>query len=150
MAKNLTNSQKKDWAKILYTKESLTQQEIADKVGVTRITVNRWINSENWEELKVSITITRDEQLKNLYRQLSSINEHILSREASKRFANPAEADSIAKISNAISKMETEVGLSNIIEVFSSFLSWLRSHDLEKTKELTPILDAFVKTKLNG
>ena len=148
MAKKLSNNQKKDWAKILYTKENLTQQEIADRVGTTRTTVNRWINSEKWEELKTSITITREEQLKNLYRQLSSINSHILNRDQDTRFPTSAEADTIAKISNAISKMETEVGLSNIIEVFKEFLSWLRLHDLEKTKEITPLFDSFVKTKL--
>lgn len=43
MAKELSNTQKKEWAKTLYLKENLTQQEIADRVGVSRATVNRWI-----------------------------------------------------------------------------------------------------------
>lgn len=33
MAKELSNTQKKEWAKTLYLKENLTQQEIADRVG---------------------------------------------------------------------------------------------------------------------
>ena len=33
---DLTNAQKKEWAKTLYLKENLTQQEIADRVGVSR------------------------------------------------------------------------------------------------------------------
>ena len=70
----LTITQKKDWAKLLYTKENLTQAEIAGRVGVTRVTINKWINSESWEMLKVSITITKEEQLKNIYRQLVEIN----------------------------------------------------------------------------
>ena len=37
---DLTNKQKKEWAGMLYLKENLTQQEIAEKVGVSRITVN--------------------------------------------------------------------------------------------------------------
>ncbi len=44
----LSNSQKKEWAKTLYLKERLTQQEIADRVGVTRVTVNSWSNKEKW------------------------------------------------------------------------------------------------------
>ena len=60
----LTNEQKKDWAKMLYTKETLTQAEIAERVGVSRVTVNNWINKENWEQLKASVTITREEQLR--------------------------------------------------------------------------------------
>ena len=58
--------QKKEWAKLLFTKENLTQGEIAERVGVSRVTINKWANTENWELLKVSITITREEQLKSL------------------------------------------------------------------------------------
>ena len=39
---DLTNAQKKEWAKTLYLKENLTQQEIADRVGVSRVSVSNW------------------------------------------------------------------------------------------------------------
>ena len=42
---DLSNLQKKEWAKLLFTKENLTQQEIAERVGVSRVTINKWINS---------------------------------------------------------------------------------------------------------
>lgn len=74
----LTNEQKKAWAKTLYTRETLTQAEIAERVGVSRVTVNNWIGKGNWEQLKASITITREEQLKNLYRQLAELNNAIM------------------------------------------------------------------------
>ena len=35
----LSMQQKREWAKTLYLKENLTQQEIAERVGVSRITV---------------------------------------------------------------------------------------------------------------
>ena len=38
---------KKEYARMLYLKENLTQQEIAEKTGVSRQTLSRWINSEN-------------------------------------------------------------------------------------------------------
>lgn len=46
---DLTTQQKKDYARTLYLKDNLTQQEIADKVGVSRKTVNRWAIAEQWE-----------------------------------------------------------------------------------------------------
>ena len=54
MADKMTNEQRKEWAKLLFVKENLTQAEIAERVGVSRVTVNKWINTENWEHLKVS------------------------------------------------------------------------------------------------
>lgn len=149
MAKNITNDQKKELAKILYTKENLTQAEIAERVGTSRVTIGKWIKGENWEMLKVSITITKEEQLKNLYRQLAELNDVIGNRENGERFPSAGEADTISKLANAIKKMESDVGLDDIISVLSGLLKWLRTFDLEKTKELAPLLDAFVKSKLS-
>ena len=84
----LSMQQKREWAKTLYLKENLTQQEIAERVGVSRITVNNWIGKNGWEMLKTSITITREEQLKSLYRQLAELNNAIMARPAGERFPN--------------------------------------------------------------
>ena len=149
MGKDLTIKQKKDWAKVLYTKERLTQAEIAERTSVSRVTVNKWINAERWEELRTSITITREEQLKSLYRQLAALNDTINSRNEGERFPTASEADTISKMAGAIKKMETDVGLSDIISVFSDLISWLRQHDLTEAKRLTAVLDAYVKHKLD-
>ena len=133
----LTNEQKKAWAKTLYTRETLTQTEIAERVGVSRVTVNNWIGKGNWE------------QLKNLYRQLAELNNAIMGKPEGERFPNAAEADTISKLSNAIKKLETEVGLADIISVFSDLLKWVRTYDSTQAKEITPLLDAFVKSKLS-
>ena len=138
----LTNEQKKAWAKTLYTRETLTQAEIAERVGVSRVTVNNWIGKGSWEQLKASITITRD-------RQLAELNNAIMGKPEGERFPNAAEADTISKLSNAIKKLETEVGLADIISVFSDLLRWVRTYDSTQAKEITPLLDAFVKSKLS-
>lgn len=145
---DLTNAQKKEWAKTLYLRENLTQQEIADRVGVSRVTVSNWVRSGKWEEQKVGITLTRQEQVGNLYRQVAEINRCIASRDEGERFATSKEADILGKLAAAISKMEQEVGIADIISVLTGFIEWLRALDLEKAKNLTRLADAYIKDKL--
>ncbi len=146
----LTLKQKREWALLLYTKENYGQKEIATKVGVSEVTISKWKKKYHWEELKVSITITKEEQLKHLYRQIAEINNGIANREEGQRYATPKEADSITKLANAIDKMETDIGLADIISTFKSFLAFLRKTDLAKAQELVPFIDAFIKTKINN
>lgn len=144
---NLTIAQKKEWAKLLFTREHISQKEISERVGVSAVTINKWVNKEKWEELKVSITITREEQLKNLYRQLAEMNKEIAKRDGNK-FPTPAEADTITKLANAIDKLETETGLNEILSTFKEFLNWLRKFNLDAAQHLVPLFDDFVKSKL--
>ena len=145
---NLTNKQKKEWAAILYLKENLTQVEIAEKVGVSRCTLNKWVKSEKWEERKAGITLTREEQIKNLYRQVAEINDVISGREKGKRFATTSEADTLSKLSGAIKKMETEIGIADIISTGTRFIEFLRTIDLDKAKDTARLFDIFIKQNL--
>lgn len=147
MAANTAAEQRKALAKLLYCKEMLPQKEIADKVGVSPVTINRWVKKERWDDLRVSITMTNEEQLKALYTQLKELNEEIANR-AERRYATTQESDIISKLSSAIEKMESEVGLSEIISVVSAFLGWIRNLDLSKAQELVPLFDDFIKSRL--
>ena len=145
---DLTNAQKKEWAKTLYLRENLTQQEIADRVGCSRVTVSNWVRAGKWEEQKVGITLTRQEQVGNLYRQVAEINRSIADRPEGERFATSKEADILGKLAAAISKMEQEIGIADTISVLTSFIEWLRPLNLEKAKEITRFADAYIKDKL--
>ena len=144
----LSSKQKKDWAKTIYLNEHLTQKEIAERVGISAKTMSKWIAAEKWETLKTSLTITREEQLANLYRQVAAINHAIASRDEKERFANSREADIINKLATAINKMETETGLAEVIGVCKKILTWLRPVDPAKAKELSYLLDSFIKDLL--
>ena len=145
---DLTNAQKKEWAKTLYMRENLTQQEIAERVGVSRVTVSNWVRAGKWEDQKAGLTLTRQEQVANLYRQVAEINRAISARAEGERFPNSKEADILGKLSAAIRNMEQETGIADIISVLTGFIEWLRPFDLEKAKELTRLADAYIKDKL--
>ena len=148
MAADLTNAQKKEWAKTLYLRENLTQQEIADRVGVSRVTVSNWVRAGKWEEQKAGLTLTRQEQVANLNRQVAEINRVISARAEGERYPNSKEADILGKLSASIRNMEQETGIADIISVLTGFIEWLRPLDLDKAKELTRLADAYIKDKL--
>lgn len=144
----LTNTQKKEWAKSLYLRESMTQQELANRVGVSRVTISNWIRDGKWEEYKAGLTLTRKEQVNNLYRQVAEINRQIAERPEGERFANSKEADILGKLSSSIARMEQEMGIADKISVLTDFVEWLRALDVNKTKEIVSLADAYIKDSL--
>jgi len=148
MAKDLNLQNKKDIARQLYVKGDMTQIVIAEKVGVSKVTINKWIKGENWDKEKISLASTRQEQLGKLYKQLAAINEVIESRPQGQQYATCAEADTITKLSKSVEKLEKETSMKDTITVITEILEWLRPQNLKQSQELSNILDLYIKSKL--
>jgi transcriptional regulator with XRE-family HTH domain len=146
MPKDLSIKQKKDWAKLLYLQDTLTQKAIAEKVGVTEKTISGWVNDENWEELRKSLLVTKEEQLSMLYNQLSALNKVI--KDDQKCIPTAGQSDSILKITAAIKNLETETSLTEVFEVGKKFIKHLQQTDFEKAKEVVDLYDGFIKQQL--
>lgn len=143
-----TKIDRKDLAKTLYVNGSFTQEEIATKVGTTRQTVSRWIREGSWDQVKASYTITPEQILAGLNRQIIEINNNVNSRPEGERFATVAEADTLAKLASSIKKIETDAGIADIVNVGIKFTNWLRLTDLDLAKRFSDLLDAFIKDQL--
>ena len=141
-------SEKKEWAKLLYTREHITQKEAASKVGVSEKTMSNWVRKESWDKLRQSIIVTTAEQLSRLYCQLDELNYSILAKDPGSRYANSTQADTLNKLASAARKLETEASIADIIEVSKRVIIWLRQTDFEKAKELCNYFDAFIKDQL--
>jgi len=146
MTAQLTNQQKKDWAKLLYLQGDTDNKDIAEKVGVSRNTITRWAKDENWEMLRAAVTSTREEQIRNMYHQIAQINKSIA--ESDTKYATPAQADAINKLASAISKLEGDYGIADIISVSKQMLTWMRRKDAAKAVEMSEWFDEFIKEKL--
>ncbi len=141
---DITNKQKKELARTLYLKERLTQKEIAQKVAVSQQTLSKWVREEDWEALRAGLTVTKDEQIRNLYRQVEELNRVILSRSEGERFATTAECDSLGKLAAAIRKLENDVGISDFVGVGIRFMEFIRRTDLAEAQKLAGYWDAFL------
>ncbi|MCQ2299793.1 MAG: hypothetical protein MJZ81_06700 [Bacteroidales bacterium] len=157
------NARRRDMAKILFVQGYQSVDEIAEKLFVEdgqtdsarakakrrgRDLVGRWIKEGGWEELRTSLAVTRDSNLKNLYQQISTITNNIAQRDPSERVATPEEADMLAKLADIISKLEKEIGISEIVNTGMQFIDWIKAHDMGAAKEVCGYWDEFLKFKM--
>jgi transcriptional regulator with XRE-family HTH domain len=150
MAEKQSIAQKKEHAKLLYTVEGLTVgKELAERVGVSPQTISKWINSEDWEMIRASLIMTREAELRRLYRRLTFLNDTIEIRERVESLPiTNAEADTLVKISASIKNMETDVSVSEAIQVLKNFINAVRSTNLALAKQMTMEADHYIKSLL--
>jgi len=146
----LTNKQKKEWAYTEYVINNLTQKEVAGKVSISAVTMNKWVKQGNWDELRRKMLVTREKQLARLYAQLDELTRAIEQKPEGERYANSKEADTLNKLTAAIRSFETEASVADIVEVSKRLLNWLRPMNAAKAIEIAGIFDDFVKYTLKG
>lgn len=146
MANELKPNQRKEWAKLIFLRENVTQQEIAERVGVSRLTVNRW--AKEWEGLKLNLLQTREERIASTLAQLDELDRSIANKEEGKRFPTAAEADIRRKLTADLEALEQEASIRDIYNVSRGLLDYIRQTDLEKAKELSDYFDSYITAKL--
>lgn len=144
----LKKTEAKEYAKMLYldTTQKLTNKEISERVGVRAGTIGKWIQEDEWDKLRKSLMVTRQKMISDLYDQLEWLNDDIKTRDI--KVADSKESNTIAVITSAIKKLETETSIAEIFEVGTAFLDFLKPIDFDTYKKLIPIFDAFINSKL--
>lgn len=113
-------------ARLYYINDSKTQKEIAEKVGVSVVTISKWSNDGKWEEMRAAKYITRREVADKM---LKRVNEKLDSGEWT--------ADEMIKCANAIEKLDKKTNAVTVIEVFTSFNKWMIER-MKVDQTLTP------------
>jgi len=115
----------------------MQQQEIAERIGVSRVTVSKWANQEGWQEARAAKNITRPELVNKLLLTIDRLIEQVNQSEDPTLIAGLG--DKLSKLSSVIEKLDKKASVVDTIEVFMAFSKWLeyRSHT---DKELTPEL----------
>lgn len=146
MTDDLKPTQRKEFAKLIFLRENITQQEIADRVGVSRATVNKW--AKEWEGLKLNLLQTREERISSTLSQLDELDRSIASKEEGKRFPTTAEADIRRKLTADLEALEQDASVRDIYNVSRGLLDYVRRIDLERAKEISDYFDAYIKDRM--
>lgn len=140
--------QLRDFAKLLFTKERITQKEIATRVGVSEVTVSKWAKADNWDALKLNLSVTREERMMSTIMQLTELDSAIAKQPEGFRYPTSKEADIRRKLVADLAALEVECGIKDIVNVSVKLLEWLRKFDLVKAQEVSDYFDAFIKEQL--
>lgn len=98
----------------LYYLNGDTQKLVAEKVGVSRVTVNKWVSDGGWDALRTAKSITRKELVAK-----------IMKKADEKLEKGDMSADEMAKLAASIEKIDKRTSATTIIEVLTSYNNWL-------------------------
>ena len=90
---------KKSLARTLFL-SGMEQIEIAEKVGVSRVTLSKWCTSGGWKEARAAKQITRPELVNKLLLTIDKLIEQVYSSEDPSLLAGLG--DKLAKLSSVI------------------------------------------------
>ena len=133
MAKKANGSQQ-ELAKILYM-SGLQQEEILQKVPVSRQTLSRWINANGWKEQRAAKTITRPQLINSVLTSISKMMEEANKPGNEDMLAGLG--DKLIKAATAIQKLEKTSSVVDRIDSLIDFVNWLMKNR-EKYPEITP------------
>ena len=134
---------KKSLARSLYL-AGMEQNEIAEKVDVSRVTISKWCNAEGWKEARAAKNVTRPELVNKLLLTIDKLITEVNESEDPSLIAGLG--DKLAKLSSVIEKLDKKANVVDAIEVFMAFSKWLeyRSQtDPEVTPELMRVINKY-------
>lgn len=123
--------------------------EIADKVGVSRVTISKWCNADGWKEARAAKNITRPELTNKILLSIDKLLEEANNSDDPALVAGLA--DKLAKFSAVIEKLDKKANIIDTIDVFKAFSGWLEfraqtdpSITLELIQQVNHLQDMFI------
>lgn len=134
---------KKELGRALFL-SGMEQREIAEKIGVSAVTVSKWCSAGGWKETRAARSITRPELVNKL---LLTIDQLITSVNESKDPSLIGSlADKLSKLSAVVEKLDKKANVVDAIEVFMAFNHWIQdqaNYDPEITPELIKAINKY-------
>ena len=134
---------KKSTARALFM-SGMEQAEIADRVGVSRVTISKWCVAEGWKDTRAAKNITRSELVNKLLLTIDNLITQV--NESKDPTLLGGLGDKLAKLSAVIEKLDKKANVVDAIDVFTAFSKWLEFRaktDPEVTVELIKQINRF-------
>lgn len=143
MAKSKEIEKKKEFAHILYM-QGEQQKVIAEKVGASTVSVNKWVKEGGWEAKRAAGNITRPELVNKLLVAVNKLLDQVAESDDPTVMAGLS--DKLAKFASVIEKLDKKANVVDAIEVFMAFNKWIQfrqSFDPEVTPELIKAINKY-------
>lgn len=143
MSTKQEQEKKKEFARILYMQGD-AQKSIAEKVGASAVTINKWVKDGKWETAKAAASITRPELVNKLLGAVNKLLDQV--NDSNDPAVLSGLSDKLAKFANVIEKLDKKANIVDAIEVFMAFGKWIQyrqSFDAEITPELVKAINKY-------
>lgn len=125
---------KRSLARTLFM-SGMEQAEIAEKVGISRVTISKWCVADGWKEARAAKSVTRPELVNKLLLTIDALITQV--NESGDPTAMAGLGDKLAKLSSVIEKLDKKASVVDAIEVFMAFSKWLEFRS-QTDPEVTP------------
>jgi transposase-like protein len=145
---------KRELAKLYYMNGD-HQKMIAGKVGISEVTLSKWVTKEGWEAKRAGANITRPELINKLLLSINTIIEK--ASESGDPAAFASMSDKLSKIAATIEKLDKKASVVDTIDVFIAFGKWLEARmcsdgeiTAELLKKVTRYQDGYISEQFNA
>lgn len=145
---------KRDLARTLYL-SGKEQTEIAEMIGVSRVTISKWCTADGWKATRAAKTITRPELIKKLLLATNTLLDKV--NESGDLALIDSLGDKLSKLTAAIDKLDKSqanvVAAIEVLTAFSKYLEFRAKTDpdvtLEFIKKVNKLQDGFLIESFN-
>ncbi|MBP5205179.1 MAG: terminase [Bacteroidales bacterium] len=136
------SEQKKELARLYYM-QGESQKTIAEKVGVSAATINKWVETGSWKEKKAGQNVTRPEIVNKNLVLISRLLDRLNSEDIDLKDVGKI-VDQVSKLAAAIERIDKKANVIDAIEVFTALNRWLEAR-MEWDGDITPELLAQIE-----
>lgn len=137
MATKKEQEQKRELARLYYMQGD-SQKSISEKVGVSAVTLGKWVEQGGWKEKKAGMNVTRPEIVNKNLVLISKLLDRLNSEDIDLKDVGKI-VDQVSKLAAAIERIDKKANVIDAIEVFTALNRWLEAR-MEWDKNVTPEL----------